>query len=44
MHSDQPEDRTRKDAGSGFPIQGIIALTVIALGVLALILKALGIY
>jgi hypothetical protein len=44
MHSNQPQQRTQEDKGAGYPIEGIIAVSVIALGVIAMILKALGVF
>lgn len=43
MDSKQDNNQTREDSGTGFPIEGKIAISVIILGVIALVLKALGV-
>jgi len=42
MHSNQDKDQSRE--GTGFPIEGKIALSVIVAGLLALVLKAVGVF
>jgi hypothetical protein len=44
MHANQTQQRTQEDKGAGYPIEAIIAVSVIALGVIALILKSLGVF